>query len=316
MTVTTGRGPTGELVASRWSRWGMTMQIVLTDPAALSLARDEIDAELDLVEAACSRFRPDSEVSVLGKSGGVPTDVSPLLAELILTALTAAWRTDGDVDPTVGAAVVALGYNRDFAVLSDEPAPSATITTPASWSMIELSDRTVTVPDGVLLDLGATAKAFAADRCARQVAAMTGSGVLVNLGGDIATAGNAPAGGWQVLVHDTVGDPASRIALPSGAALATSSTTRRRWRTGGEIVHHILDPRTGRSVDPVWRTVTVAADTCVDANTVATAAIVRGHRAVNWVRTLGLPARFVARDRAVRTVGAWPSSYRDEYREG
>ncbi|RZL77890.1 MAG: FAD:protein FMN transferase [Rhodococcus sp. (in: high G+C Gram-positive bacteria)] len=294
----------------------MSMQIVLTDPAALSLARDEIDAELDLVEAACSRFRPDSEVSVLGRSGGVPTDVSPLLAELIRTALTAAWRTDGDVDPTVGAAVVALGYDRDFAVLSGESAPSATITTPASWSMIELIDRTVTVPDGVLLDLGATAKAFAADRCARQVAAMTGSGVLVNLGGDIATAGNAPAGGWQVLVHDTVGDPASRIALPSGAALATSSTTRRRWRSGGEVVHHILDPRTGRSVDPVWRTVTVAAHTCVDANTVATAAIVRGHRAVNWVRALGLPARFVTRDRAVRTVGAWPSSYRDEHREG
>ena len=157
-----------------------------------------------------------------------------------------------------------------------------------------------------MLDLGATAKAIAADRCAARVHRATGTGVLINLGGDIATAGTAPIGGWQVLVHDAADDPAGAVALQSGFALATSSTIHRRWRCGAEMVHHILDPRTGWSADPVWRTVSVAAATCLAANTVSTAAIVRGWRALDWIRALGIPARLVDSDRVVHTVGRWP----------
>ena len=131
--------------------------------------------------------------------------------------------------------------------------------------------------------------------------------MLINLGGDIATAGPAPEGGWQVLVHDDDDDPACSVALPPGAALATSSTVRRRWRRGEDLVHHILDPRTGRSADPVWRTVSVAAQTCFAANTVSTAAIVRGWRALDWIGALGIPARLVDSDRIVHTVGGWPA---------
>jgi thiamine biosynthesis lipoprotein len=162
------------------------------------------------------------------------------------------------------------------------------------------------VPAGVLLDLGATAKAIAADRCARRVHDVTGSGVLVNLGGDIATAGPSPEGGWQVLVHDDDDDPASSVSLPAGTALATSSTIRRRWRRGNKLVHHIIDPRTSRSADSVWRTVSVAAQTCLAANTVSTAAIVRGWPALDWIRALEVPARLVDGDRVVHTVGGWP----------
>jgi thiamine biosynthesis lipoprotein len=179
---------------------------------------------------------------------------------------------------------------------------------PAKWSMITLEDRVVTVPPGVVLDLGATAKAIAADRCADRVRRVTGSGVLINLGGDIATAGPAPDGGWQVLVHDDADDPAGSVALPSGAALATSSTIRRRWRRDGDVVHHILDPRTGWSADPVWRTVSVAAQTCLAANTVSTAAIIRGWRALDWIRALGFPARLVDSERNVHTICGWPSN--------
>jgi thiamine biosynthesis lipoprotein len=148
---------------------------------------------------------------------------------------------------------------------------------------------------------------MAADRCAARVHRDTGSGVLVNLGGDIATAGAAPDGGWQVLVHDAPDDPTSRVALPSGAALATSSTIRRRWRCGADVVHHILDPRTGWTADPVWRTVSVAARTCLAANTVTTAAVVRGRSAVDWIRTVDFPARLVDADRRVHTLGGWPT---------
>lgn len=160
--------------------------------------------------------------------------------------------------------------------------------------------------------LGATAKAVAADNCARRVYTATGSGVLVNLGGDIATAGPSPDGGWQVLVQDDDADPGSLVALPAGSALATSSTVRRRWRRGDDLCHHIVDPRTGMSADPVWRTVSVAAQTCFAANTVSTAAIVRGTRALQWIADLGMAARLVAGDKTVHTIGGWPEGSRDD----
>ncbi|MCX2929130.1 FAD:protein FMN transferase [Mycobacterium sp. CVI_P3] len=289
---------------SQWSRWSTDMHLLVTQPATLPAARAVVDAELDAVETAASRFRPDSEIC--GLAGGVRTPVSPLLAHLIEDALAAARFTDGDVDPTVGSAMIALGYDRDIGQLDRMQPRVASLAVAPDWSMVEFDGRTVRLPAGVVLDLGATAKAAAADRCARRVHGQTGSGVLVNLGGDIATAGPAPEGGWQVLVQDTDDDPASRVTLGSDAGLATSSTSRRRWWNGGDVVHHIIDPRTGRSAEPVWRSVSVAADNCLAANTISTAAIIRGHRAPDWVAALGVPARFVERDGTVRTVGGWP----------
>lgn len=290
-----------------WRRWSTDMHVVVTDPDALPTARAEIDAELDAVEAAASRFRPDSEVSTLAAAAGRPTPVSPLFAELLEAALGAAARTDGDVDPTVGAALIALGYDRDWDQIGDDPARVGSVAVGAHWSMVRLHGGTVQVPEGVVLDLGATAKAVAADRCARRVHAVTDAGVLVNLGGDIATAGPPPQGGWRVLVRDDDGEPESSVMIGSGSGLATSSTIRRRWRRGGAAIHHILDPRSCAPAEPVWRTVTVAAPTCLDANAISTAAVIRGWAALPWLRDVGMPARLVDQQRVVHTVGGWPS---------
>lgn len=307
MTVTPERVATpGGTAAADWRRWSMDMQIIVTDPARLAAARLAVDAELDAVEAAASRFRPDSEINALAGAAGRPTQVSELLAEMLLAALQAARHTDGDVDPTIGAAINALGYDRDICTIDSAVPLAISFTQPATWSMVHVDKRTVTIPPGVMLDLGATAKALAADRCAARVHDRTGCGVLINLGGDIATAGTAPEGGWLVLVHDGAGEPASLVALTSGAALATSSTIRRTWRRGEQLLHHIIDPRTGACADPIWRTVTVAARSCLTANTVSTAAVIRGRRAPNWITSQGLTARLVARDRSVHTLGGWP----------
>ena len=289
------------------------MHLLVTDPAALARAREVVDAELDAIEVAASRFRPDSEICALAESGGVRTPVSTVLADLIEAALHAARLTDGDVDPTVGAALIALGYGRDLGYDRDigDVSPAAprvaSVTIPVDWTHIEFDGSSIRIPPGTLLDLGATAKAVAADRCAHLVYEQTGSGVLINLGGDLTTAGPAPEAGWQVLVQDTDDDPASQVTISTDTGLATSSTQRRRWRRGGETLHHIIDPRSGHSADPVWRSVSVAAGSCLEANTISTAAIIRGYRAPEWIAALGFPARLVGRDGAERMLGGWPS---------
>ena len=299
--------PTGATVA-QWSVWSTIARVVVTDPAALPAARDLVEAQIEAVDAAASRFRPDSEVQRLAGSTARSTQVSPVLAELITTALAVAARTDGDVDPTVGAALVGLGYDRDVRELSGQspPAPISARRTPG-WRAVSVRGLTVTMPPGMLLDLGATAKAWTADSSASVVADRLGVGALVSLGGDIATAGPPPPGGWHVLVRDQPGDPCCTVGLPVGVALATSSTVSRRWRRAGQMLHHVVDPRTCLPAPDQWRTVSVTADSCVVANALSTAAIVRGAAALPWLRHLGAPARLVTSRGRVLTVGGWPA---------
>jgi thiamine biosynthesis lipoprotein len=288
---------------AQWAVWGTVARIVVTDPAAVDAAAAIARAELDAVDAACSRFREDSELRIACRSGGRPVTVSPLLADLVAAALLVAGETGGDVDPTVGGALCGLGYDRDFAKITGRlVAPAVRVFPVPDHRAVRLRDRELTVPDGVLLDLGATAKAAAADRIATLVTVRLGVGVLVALGGDIATAGPAPDGGWQVLVQDRPDDPAATVMLPAGAALATSSTAGRTW---GPDLHHIVNPRTGRPAARIWRTVSVAASSCLRANALTTAAIVRGRGAYELLREV--PSRLVTPSLDVLRLGGWPA---------
>ena len=304
------------LAAASWTAIGTGIRLVVTDPPALDRGQALLKAYLAALDAACSRFRPDSELSRLSGAAGRPVVVSPVLAGAVGAALRGAALTGGDVDPTVGLAMAAAGYDRDFSLLPpDGPVRDVTVRRVAGWRDIVLDEeaRTLTVPAGVRLDLGATAKAWAADQAAARLAAELGGGILVSLGGDISVAGQAPAGGWPVRVQDVTGDPgdpapeSSVVVAVSDGGLATSSTTARRWRRGGAVLHHILDPRSGLPAAPVWRTVSVAAATALDANIASTAAIIRGLAAPAWLSGLGLAARLVTAGGAVITTGGWPA---------
>jgi len=295
-----------------WRALGTLVRLVVTEPADLAEARRLLTADLAEVDVACSRFRADSEIRTL--RGGRPARVSPLLAEAIAVALWAARLTGGDVDPTMGAAMSALGYDRDFEQI-DRVGPSVALTVRKlpGWREVHLEGQSLTMPAGMHLDLGATAKAWAADRSAARIASRLGCGVLVSLGGDIAVAGPAPDGGWRIRVQDVTGSPEdpppgpyALIAIRDGG-LATSSTAARRWQRGGDVLHHILDPRSGLPAEPVWRTVSVAAGTCADANAASTAAVIRGRPALDWLTQLGLPSRLVDATGEVFTVAGWPA---------
>ncbi|HEX5346354.1 MAG TPA: FAD:protein FMN transferase [Pseudonocardiaceae bacterium] len=301
-----------DVIEVRFSAIGTTAALAVTDPAAASAAETMLRADLAELDWVCSRFRADSEIRQLERTAGSPVTVSPLLAQIVDTALRTAQLTDGLVDPTVGTAMATLGYDRDFAALDVDGPAIVPVPAPGWWRISwDPRSREILLPHGISLDVGATAKALAADRAAARIAAKLRCGVLVNLGGDLAVAGPPPQGGWQVLIGDDHTHPdldgGHGVAIESGA-LATSGTARRQWRRGGDLMHHILDPRTGAPAAGGWRTVSVAAASCVDANTASTTSIVLGAAAPGWLTTRGLPARLVTDDGAVHTVAGWPTT--------
>jgi thiamine biosynthesis lipoprotein len=297
---------------------GTTATAAVTEPDALLAARTILVRELRALDLACSRFRPDSELQALNAAaGGPPRVVGDVLWGAVVASLEAARRTDGLVDPTIGRAMRLAGYDRTFSRLERRAASSvvATFVPARRWREVELdpSNGTVKLPAAVELDLGASAKALAADRIAAEISRSTGTGALVSLGGDVAVSGPAPRGGWVIGIADDHRTPPEqareRVAFRAGG-IASSGIRVRRWRTASGEMHHILDPRTGRPAKGPWSTVTVAGATCLDANAASTAAIVLGPDAPGWLDDRGLPARLARLDGTTLAVAGWPESER------
>lgn len=290
-----------------------SVRVIVTRPERLAAAKAAVDACLRDIDLAASRFREDSELSRLNATPERAVRVSALLAQAIGEALRGARLTGGAVDPTVGEAVKLTGYERDFASVAPDGLPlELVVRRVPGWQAVHLDPRlsVVRVPRGVELDLGATAKALASDLSVGAALEAAGEGgVLVSLGGDIAVAGEPPEGGWIIQVSEDSSAPIAAgeetVAITAGG-MATSSTTVRRWTRGGVVLHHIIDPATGLPASGPWRTATVVAASCVDANIASTAAIVMGARAAGWLEAAGLPARLVDRSGAVHRTAGWP----------
>jgi thiamine biosynthesis lipoprotein len=303
-----------EVAAADDRALGGSLRVLVTRAADLHAAKAAVDELVRNVDAAANRFREDSELSRLNAMPDREVLVSPLLSSLIAAALRGARLTDGAVDPTVGSAIKLAGYDTDFAqVAADGMAIDLVVSRVPGWQAIAFNEaaRTIRIPRGVDLDLGATAKAMTSDlAAAAALASVSRGGVLVSLGGDIAVAGEPPAEGWLIQASEDSGAPIDEgeetIAISSGG-IATSSTTVRRWTRGGVALHHIIDPATGLPSTGPWRTATVVAATCVDANIASTAAIVMGAGAVTWLEANRLPARLVDRDGSIHRVSGWPS---------
>jgi thiamine biosynthesis lipoprotein len=306
-----------------WRVWGTNAHVSVTDPSALPAARRLVARTFATAEKAAARFRRDAELHKLYRAGGREITVSPALADLIAAALLAAERTDGDVDPTVGAAMTAVHSGRRPGRRDRSGVPicgSRPTSRPVpGWQQVDLHGRRLQVPIGTTLDLSATATAVACDRAAAMVRDRLGVGVLVGLGGDAASAGPAPDGGWRVEIEDRTGTSRTAVLLPAGAAIATSHFAARTHGVddgigpaeadGAERVArlpgHLIDPRTGREPAPVWRMASAIGFTSLEASTYTAAALVRGTSARAWLSQLWVPSRLITTQGDVITVGTW-----------
>ena len=227
-------------------------------------------------ERVFSRFRADSELSAVNAGETTFVAVSPLFEQALAAALAAANRTEGLVDPTLGVAIEAAGYDRDFGKLApDDRRPSPTA--PGSWRSLRLAGRLLFRLPGTKLDLNCVVKGVAVDAA---LDLLDGDG-FVAAGGDVAVRGST-----------VVGLPGGDSVMLRNGGLATSGTTRRRWERGGSPQHHLIDPRTGRPSTSRWAEVTVAAGSCLEADVAAKAAFLLSDDGPGWLDDRGLPGRF------------------------
>jgi thiamine biosynthesis lipoprotein len=327
MTHATGETAAPAYAAARWRAFGTYVHLVVADAERLPAARAACEKILAGVDLSCSRFRDDSDLVRANRNAGRWVEVDSLLIRAVIEAVRVADATDGLVDPTLADQLVALGYDRDLDEIHANPANVSDLATaipaqppvPEGWRRIDIDlEGAIRVPRGLGLDLGATGKAFAADLIAGTVPLQAGTALIISLGGDVAVGALDDLPGafihhWQVAVAERPEDsfrPEAEVVVLEEGGLATSSTLARRWRRGGAAMHHLLDPRTGLPVDPIWRTASVCAASCLDANAASTAAIVMGDLAPAWLWEHDLAARLVAADGRVMRIAGWPDPER------
>jgi thiamine biosynthesis lipoprotein len=268
----------------------MGCEIVVGATTADALAVQRLFEERDRM---FSRFRDDSELSRVNRGKGRVVSVTPPFAEMVALALQAAASTDGIVDPTLGDAIEAAGYDRDFAEL--DPSGPVRAGARGRWRDVRVASGFVFRPRGLRLDLNGVVKGKTVDDALELI---SGNG-FVSAGGDIAVRGALD-----------VGLPGTGAVRVLGGGLATSGSAKRRWLHDGAWQHHLIDPRTGSPADSPWAEVTVSAATCLQADIAAKAAFLLGHEGVRFLERRGLAGRFFLPDGDSVYTTNWQSSAR------
>lgn len=290
-----------------FTTWGLSGTLATERDEQMPFAEERLWHWIGAMDVACNRFDPTSEISRLNASHGATVAVSEVLELAIDAAIRASNSTDGLCDPTVLPALLALGYDRDYDTLTTiEVADEVPVLAPGVAAItLDREHHTVRLAPGCQLDLGASAKALVADLVAAELS--THGGVLVEIGGDVAVRGHGPDGPWVIGIaeslHLTGDEP--RVSIEHGG-IATSSTTTRIWKVGSRVVNHIIDPRTGSFARGTYATATVSADSCLNANAFATAALLWNDDAGYHISQAGWSARLTRHDGHVEFVGGWP----------
>lgn len=260
-----------------------------SSPAAGSVLQN-VPGWFEQWEQALSRFRLDSELSLLNRSEGQPVSVSDTLWDVFHAARQAEQDTDGLVRPTVLDALLQAGYDRSFDRLPPFRQPETagvlelpTRTTTIAW---DETTRTICLPEGVHLDFGGVAKGWAAEKAAGHLKHY--GPALVDAGGDIAISAPRPGGQpWPIGIRDPF-QPENHFEtlLIKYGGVATSGIDYHRWQQGGQWNHHIIDPRSGLPADTDLLTVTVVAQDAIRAEAAAKAVLILGSAAgMDWLES-------------------------------
>lgn len=287
----------------RFSTWGVSGTLAVENEKYAELAEETLWRWVAVGDRTVNRFVETSELCAINADPWATHEVSAAFIEFFDAAQVSFDESEGLCTPTVLDALEAWGYDADIdAVRLAGRATPLTLSPAPALSAVTLNrDARQLSPNGVRLDFGASAKAFVADQVAREVGRHTP--VLVELGGDVAVGGAVRP--WSVGVAEDAEHVGAPIGITSGG-VATSSTLVRAWSSGTGRAHHIIDPRTGAPVDSTWRTVSVAANSCLTANAYSTASLLWGEEALYYVTQAGWAARFVDHDGKVLCVGGWP----------
>jgi len=292
------------LAGNTFPGFGTTIGVWTTVPALLPELQTSMRNWVAVVEQACSRFRADSDISRANRLTGTPVPVSRELIDAADAACRMASATDGLYDPTVGASVISAGYDRSFEqVVAGGPGRGFDHRAGGAWWLVA-TDRqasTITVPEGFQLDLGGSAKGWAVDTAVQVLMESVlqrfpGAGICISAGGDLAVSGTPPEGGWPVAIQERLdggGTVAERQVRLTAGAMATSGATHRQWQREGVRGHHIIDPRTGQPGQSSWTLVTTFSDSCLVADTMATAAWLLDVAAPRQLANWGVGARLV-----------------------
>ena len=271
----------------------------------------EVERQFAAFEARFSRFRPDSELSRLNGRASDDVEVSAEMRDIARAAMALHRRTGGVFDPAVLPALERAGYDRSFEQVRPEGAAAPGASVPGvTFGDVELSadGRRMRLPRGMRLDFGGIGKGYAVDAAAK---ALDGVGsFLIDAGGDIIARGAGPDGdGWVVAVADPAGGDDMDVVRLRNAALATSTTARRRWRRGGRTMHHLVDPATGAPAASGLLSVSVIARSATEADVFAKTALILGdERAQAFLAREGAEALLVRDGGSLVVTPGWPGS--------
>ena len=281
----------------------MCAWLELPDETVATGALRQIEALFHVAEARMTRFSAESELSQLNAQPNRWVALSQPLWTVIRRALLLAEQTDGLFDPTLLNALTGAGYTTTFAAMHGEATVEQEQKTShrtyqprvpqrGRWREVELDagNHAIRLPSDLRLDLGGIGKGFTAQQA---VTFLNNWGpCLVDAGGDL-VAGDAPQGlpGWSVAIAAPSPEEMSTGETSSGAingehdlmqlwlknaTLATSGIDYRRWQQDGRMMHHLIDPRTGKPAQSTLLTASVLAADATVAEAWATALMITG----------------------------------------
>lgn len=304
----TRRSTTLQAITFTGATMGTTYSVKVAGlPVALrqDQVADRIQASLDRINALMSAYIPESELSRFNAHAGQDWfSVSPETARVVAEAIHVGERSNGALDVTIGPVVDLWSFGPEArpegAIPDDQQIAAALANVGFTQLEVRLHPPALrkTVPD-CRIDLSALAKGFAVDQVARTLESQGIDRFMVEVGGEIRTAGHNPNDRpWQIAVEVPmiIGRGIQRVVAPGNRAMATSGDYRNYFEHDGVRFCHIIDPRTGRSVHHRLASVSVITDSCMEADALATALFVLGpEEGLELATAQGIPALFVVR---------------------